>query len=128
MQAYYDLTVEKFQSLADFLGVQDREDLDAPVAPAPSNKMTVKAFCKGVLESPQYRESLLRRIVMDDLPPQIEAMMWDRAHGKVIDKLEVKDTSNALEDLTVEQLEERAMYLAEIAKSLRTTEVDSKVH
>jgi hypothetical protein len=112
--------VTEFKSLADFLGVADPVTKELPSGAGPSPKLTIKDFCKEVLRSPQYRESLLRRIVMDELPPAVECMLWDRAHGKTADKLEVKDTTDPLEDLTIEQLEDRAMKLLEVARHLRT--------
>lgn len=111
--------MEKFQSLADFLGVQDPVQPELPVQPPPSLKITVKGFCKGILSSVQYRESLMRRIIMDELSPAVECMLWDRAHGKTVEKMEFKDTTDPLEELTIEQLEERAVKLLEVARRLR---------
>ena len=110
-------TVDKPQSLADLLGVQDPQQPDFPVAPSP--KMTAKAFCKDIINTVQYRESLLRRIVMDTLPSAVECMLWDRAHGKTVEKVEVKDTSAPLERLTSEELLKRAEFLATLAEQLR---------
>lgn len=119
--------MEKFQSLADFLGVQDPVQPELPVQPAPSPKLTVKDFCRSVLSSAQYRESLLRRVIMDELPPAVECMMWDRAWGKVVEKVEFKDTTDPLEDFTIEQLEDRAMKLMEVARRLRTGRSEESV-
>jgi hypothetical protein len=120
--------VEKFQSLADFLGVQDPAKPDLPAQPAPSPKVTAKAFCKEILQTREYREALLRRIVMDELPPAVECMLWDRAHGKTVDKVEVKDTTDPLEELTIEQLEERAMRLLEAARGMRKQDDERSEH
>jgi hypothetical protein len=79
--------MDAFQSLADLLGVPDPANPDRPVADPPPEKQTVQEFCKNVLRSREYRESLMRRILTDDLPPQIEMMLWDRAHGKMKDQL-----------------------------------------
>lgn len=109
----------EFKSLADFLGVEDPVTKQLPSSPGPSPKLTVKDFCKEVLRSPQYRESLLRRIIMDELPPAVECMMYDRAYGKTVEKVEWKDTTDPIESLTIEQLEDRAMKLLEVARNLR---------
>ena len=77
--------MEKYQSLADLLGVQDPVHPERPVADPPSEDITPQQFCRNVLQSVQYRESLLRRILVDELPPNIEAMLWDRAYGKMKD-------------------------------------------
>lgn len=117
------------KSLAESLGVTDfaAQDEHSGVADGPLLKVTVKTFCKGVLNSPEYRNSLLRRIMLDELPPAVECMLWDRAEGKVVNHLEVKDTTNTLEAMTVEQLEDRALFLAEVARRLRSEPTD-KVH
>lgn len=82
-------------------------------------KLTVKDFCKGVLNSQEYRESLMRRVILDELPPAVECMLWDRAWGKTVEKVEVKDTTGQLEELTIEQLETRALYLVGVAQRMR---------
>jgi hypothetical protein len=74
------------QSAAQLLGVQDPTDPTAPVSPAP--KLTAKQFCRALLATPQYRESLLRRILMDDLPPAVECKLWEYAYGKPVDRIE----------------------------------------
>lgn len=87
-------------------------------------KLTVKDFCRGVLNSQEYRESLYRRVLLDELPPAVECMMWDRAWGKVVDKVEFKDTTDTLANLTVEQLETRALYLVEVARRMRESDTN----
>jgi hypothetical protein len=111
--------VATFSSLADALGIPDPKEPNRPARPA-AQKMSRKDLCKQILASQEYRESLLRRIVLDALPPAVECMLWDRAEGKVAAKVEVKDTTNALEGMTVEQLESRALFLAEVARRLRS--------
>ena len=99
--------MEKFQSLADILGVQDPSAPDLPVRPAPSAKLTAKAFAKDLLNTPQYRESLMRRIVMDTLPAAVETLLYYYAHGKPTERVEVKDKSERVEDLTPEMVAEK---------------------
>lgn len=88
-------------------------------------KLTVKDFCRGVLNSTEYRESLYRRVLLDELPPAVECMMWDRAWGKTVEKVEIKDTTAPLEALTVEELEARALYLVGVARRLRDSDTDT---
>lgn len=104
-------------SLAATLGVPDPLHPNAPVGPAP--KLAVKAFCRAILASPQYRESLMRRILMDALPSNIEHMLWDRAEGKVAEKVEVKDTTTPLTQLSVDALEQRHAKLGALLTQLR---------
>lgn len=103
--------------LSSVLGVPDPTNPASPVGPP--QKLAVKAFCRAILASPQYRESLMRRILMDTLPTNIEHMLWDRAEGKVVEKLEVKDTSAPLSTLSADALEERAKLLVTRAQQLR---------
>jgi hypothetical protein len=86
----------QLQSLAKFLGVQDPEKPNEPFGlpaetvelPAPTADMDDSAFCRGVIASTQYRESLLRRLITDSLPSAVETMLWERAHGRVAQRVE----------------------------------------
>lgn len=113
-------------TLAEYLGVVDPvlpKEQQIVTTPAPSiTKLTVKSFCQDIIQSREYRESILRRVIMDQLPQAIETMLWNRAYGPVVEKVEVKDTSDQLEDMTAEQLEERARKLADVALHLRLSE------
>ena len=123
--------MEKVQSLAEFLGTADPKQPGAPVAPAPSPKMTAKAFCKEILNTQQYRESLLRRILLDELPPAVECLLYHYAHGKPIEYVEIKDTTDDVDEMSVEQCENEAMRLLAIARQLRTegmTGDDASIH
>jgi hypothetical protein len=120
--------VEKLQSLADFLGIKDASVPDAPAPTLTPPTLSVAAFCTEVLNTVQYRESILRRILMDSLPAQLECLLFHYAYGKPVERVEVKDTSNNLEDLTAEQLEERALYLAETARRMRQEASSEQVH
>lgn len=75
------MTVEKFQSLADVLGVPDPKEPDK-LLEASSMPATRKDFCKRILDSPEYRESLRQRIVLGTLPPAIEQLLYYYADGK----------------------------------------------
>lgn len=105
------------KSLAEHLGVADPLKPDAPVSTPV--KTTAKTFCRDILASSQYRESLLRRILLDELPPAVECMLWERAHGKIPNRVEVDDVTNRMENWTAEQLEERARVLLDFAKRHR---------
>lgn len=114
--------MEKFPSLADFLGVQDPVRPDLPAAAPPSRRLSAKDFALGILNSDEYRASIMRRVLLDELPPQIESLLYHYAHGKPVERVEVKDTTDPLEELSVEQLEERARRLLDVARSLRVDE------
>ena len=70
----------------------------APVRPwhsdgtlsSPAARREANSFCRDVLTSEQYRKRLRARAVAGDLPAAVETMLWDRAYGKVTDRIEVK--------------------------------------
>ncbi len=45
-------------------------------------------FCKRIIASAEYRASLFRRIVLGELPSQIEALIWNRAYGEAPKRVE----------------------------------------
>lgn len=106
------------KSLAEALGIKDPEnpELEAPAHPP---KLTAKAFARGILDSAQYRESIRRRVLMGNLPPAVECKLYEYAYGKPIDKVEVRDTTDRLEDMSNEQLEAKAMALLALAQKLK---------
>lgn len=109
------------RSLADFLGVPDPARPEAPVASFPA-KITAKEFSRNVIASPEYRQSVLNRITLGELPPAVECLMWHYAYGKPVDHLEVKDTTNPLAALSLEELEQQALFLADLVRTLRQAE------
>jgi hypothetical protein len=83
--------VEKFQSLADFLGVQDpRPDEGAalPDAEALVDVSDPKEFCEKVLESREFRQYIMNGITLGDLPPAVMCRIIDHAWGKPVDRVE----------------------------------------
>lgn len=110
------------------LGVADPQQPDAVVQVTAKNfRLTAKAFCKEILDSRQYRESLLRRIITDSLPPAVEQLLYYYANGKPVDRIEVKETTNDLSELTPAQLEQRIAHLASVARSLQTKTTNDDV-
>ncbi len=75
--------MDRVQTLAEFLGTDQ-----APDIPTELPQLTVKEFCRGVLESREYRQSILQRITMGSLPPAIECRMYDYAYGKPVEHVE----------------------------------------
>lgn len=43
---------------------------------------TAKAICQGLLESDEYRASVVKRIAAGKLAPPVECMLWHYAYGK----------------------------------------------
>jgi hypothetical protein len=117
------------KSLAEYLGVEDPQVPDVPVSEAPSPKLSRKEFARAILATPEYRESLMYRIRLHELPPAVEVLLYHYAYGKPTDIVEVRENTNKLEQLSVDQLEERGMLLLERARQLRQHTVsDSSIH
>lgn len=114
----------KPKSLAEHLGAQTPPVGSSEPSPIPTPISTAEEFCRKFLDSKEYRDSLYRRVLLDDLSSPIECMIWDRAYGQVTKRLEVRDTTNQLENMTVEQLEERALFLAQVARRLRDEKIE----
>ena len=110
------------QSLAQFLGAHDPALPDAPPAPTPNPNISIRDFCRGVLRSQEYRDSIVQRIRLGTLPSAVEIVMYHYAEGKPVDRVEVKDTTVPAESLTPAQLDERAARLTEMARFLRRAE------
>lgn len=83
-------------------------------------KLTGKSFAKAVLESRQYRESIVRRVITDTLAPAVECKLIDHAYGLVKQSVEVTDKRNPYTDLPLEAIEERIARLMDAARRLRT--------
>ena len=79
------------------------------------NKVTHEAreFARKFLDSEDYRKSLERRILLDELPGGVEVMLWHYAFGKPTDKVEVNFPSHAeLQDMSPEELAAEAQRIS----------------
>lgn len=78
------------ESLADFLGLAGRPPMAEGQAPisAQERPLDVRSFCRGILESEDYRQSILDRVKLGSLPPAVECRMFDYAYGKPPDRVE----------------------------------------
>ena len=78
--------------LSDILGIANAFDID----PMPTTVIerqelenpTAQQFALAILESDEYRQSLLRRILTDDLPPAVETKLMDYGWGKPKETIE----------------------------------------
>ena len=111
------------KNLAEFLGVQNPRERESPRTPDPGI-LTPKRFCQAVLNSPEFRTYIVNGLVLGDIPPAIVIRLMDTGWGKPVDRLEVHETAAPLEQLSVEQLEDRALFLASLARKIRESEAD----
>lgn len=114
------------KSLADHLGVSVRPDEVHPQEPSDEEllSMSVRDFARGILRSRDYRRSIIQRVVLGELPPAVEVLLYHYAEGKPVDKLEV--TTPNVERLTSAELESRALHLATLARELRAQETPAE--
>jgi hypothetical protein len=72
-----------------------------------------KNFAQGIITSPEYRESIKRRVKEGKLAAPIEQLLWYYAYGKPVDKIDLTmDDGRELEGMTTEELAEEARMLA----------------
>ena len=106
------------ESLADFLGVN--RDRERP-AEQPHKKLSAKDLAREILQSPEYKQSLLDRITLGQLPAQVECLLYHYAWGKPVERIEMKDTTDDIDEMNIEECEQEAERLIEIARTLRQT-------
>lgn len=106
---------KKFESIADTLGIDLASPLraipnDPPEVPEPK---TAQEFAERLVNSPEYRASVERRINRDDLAPAVETWYLNTAYGKPTDRVEVKDTTDTLDGASDEFMEQRLAIIRE---------------
>lgn len=115
------------KSLAEHLGTLDPRTPDAP-RPTPTHYTSAKAFAQDVLNSQEYRDHLYRLLLLDELPPAVECLLYHYAYGKPVERVEVTETPVDLDDLSIEQLEARALQTLEFVRRHRKQEESGSVH
>jgi len=63
--------------------------------------LEIRAFCRSIIDSPEYRQKLYDDMTARRCSPQVELAMWDRAYGSIektvrIDDVQTLDTSELL--------------------------------
>jgi hypothetical protein len=113
------------KTLGDTLHETDPQSFpkqDIPAPPADSiglaSKKTGKSFSRAVLESKQYRDSIVARVVAGTLPAAVECKMWDHAFGVPKQRVEVEDKTNPYENMSPEQIQTRIRVLMDTAQRL----------
>lgn len=83
--------MEKFQSLADYLGVQQPAD----ASPEPSGSvykipehLDAKEFAQRFLSSPEFKRYLVNSLTLGEIPPAVITRMMDYAWGKPVERVE----------------------------------------
>lgn len=89
-----------------------------------------KAFAKAVLESQDFREYVIYGLRRRDLPPTVLIRLMDilssDGWGKPVEKLEIRDTTNDIDEMSVEECEAEARRLIAISRKLRGMKDESQ--
>lgn len=64
-------------------------------------------FCRGLLESQDYRDVLEKSLKDRTLPPALEQMIWHYAYGKPVENVNVAVTTEDLSSVPTEELVQR---------------------
>ncbi len=118
-------------SLAEYLGAEYPAStaIAAPEEFTAALDLDAKDFCKALLNTKQYRQSLMDRITLGTLASAVECRLWDYAAGKPTEKVEVKNTTSPFEGLTMEALEDRAAFLLNLIRELKQSrDEDVSIH
>lgn len=111
------------QSLADFLGARDRDLPDHVPEPQPrATNLSIQERAREILSSPEYFQSVLDRLRLGEFPPQMEVLLHHYAYGKPVERVEVKDTTAPLEEVSLAQLKSRAATLLNLIAQLEGDE------
>ena len=87
--------------------------------------MSAKTFAKAILATSEYRASLFRRIALDELSPAVECLIYHYAYGKPVEHVAVTDVPLTFDDLSFDELEERACRTLEFIRQCRRPDSDS---
>ena len=119
---------EQVKSLAEFLGAnQPSQAQDARPLTAAQRRMSIREFCKGILQSQEYRDSIVRRIMFDALPAQVEQLIYFYAEGKPVERIEVDSNGEGrFAELTIAQLRSRAAALMQLADAHEQREKETR--
>jgi hypothetical protein len=82
-----------------------------PKGVVPKATREVRDAARALVDDQDYRAALRVRLKAGTAP-HMETLLWHYGYGKPTERIEVKDTTNEFEDLTAEQLRERARLIA----------------
>lgn len=91
-----------------------------------TERLTAKEFSKRVLNSDEYLSSLKRRILADTLPPAVEVRLYEYAYGKPVERVDIRDKTNPLEGLSLDELSARARALGAMLARLKGVDTPSE--
>ena len=90
-------------------------DWTRPHAAARAKRNEIQTFARMLLRDPEYRANLAKALRNRTIAPSVEQMLYAYAYGKPVERVELGRVGDFqfLEDLSDEQLAERARMLAD---------------
>ena len=117
------------KSLAEHLGVSLESGHPAPEAPEfDPEQYSARDFARSVLCSYEYRRSVLQRVLLGELPAQIEVLLYHYAAGKPVERLEIEDKTPMAATMSKEDVEQRILLLQSLLQELPDDDPPSRVH
>lgn len=112
----------RIQSLAEHLGIVPASSADAPLRF--EGVVSAEKFAEAVLSSNEFWFYVVNSLTLGTLPSAIVLRLMDYAPlwGKPVERVEVDDRSQRLEDLTPEILEERLARIQRMLWLLRAAQ------
>lgn len=105
------------ESLAESLGLHiDRDNKDRPLTADSLEGLPFDEICRRILQSPEYRYSILARVQTGSLPPAVEIRLIDAAYGKAPDKLKIETKKPVAECSDEELADELESYVDEMRR------------
>ena len=87
-----------------------------PKGSRPADKVEAEAAARAIVDDPTYRANLAKRVKDGNVAPAVETMLWHYAHGKPVERHEVKHTG--YEDTPNSELAKLAREAAELLEKL----------
>lgn len=114
--------MERIQSLAEHLGISPASSAD--VLPPLEEITDAKKFAEAVLSSREFRSYIVNLLILGTLPSAIMLRLMDYAPswGKPVERVEVDDQSQRVEDMTPEVLEGRLARVQRMLRLLRAAQ------
>ena len=114
------------KSLFESLNLADLTTPDAE--PDPLLVLTGKAFSKAVLESVQFREYVVRGLLLRDIPPAVLCRLMDHGWGKPPDRIEHTLDDRSLENMTPERVREKLVHAQRLLQLLEAAQTEDTFH
>jgi hypothetical protein len=106
-----------------------KEALDELESIEVDETLSTKELLTRMLETKAYRRSLFMRLVNGTLAAAVETKIHDHVLGKPVDRLEIEDKTQHVDNMTLDELHERQQRItAAMAKILEAGTTEGPTH